>query len=65
MAGLARICKLYGRMEIQGVMWAWDYARDEAVKESELKADRLRWEASERARAELLRRAASSADASL
>jgi hypothetical protein len=57
MAGLARLCKMYGRMEVQGVMWAWDYARDEAVKESELKADRQRWEASERARAELMRAA--------
>ena len=57
MGGLARICKLYGRMEIQGVMYAWDYARDEALPERELKADRVRWEASEKARAELLRAA--------
>ena len=47
MAGLARVCKMYGGMVINGEKWAWDYAKDEAVKESELMADKERWAASE------------------
>ena len=36
MAGLARICKMYGGMEINGTKYVWDYARDEAVPEDEM-----------------------------
>ena len=48
MSGLQRICKMYGRMKIQGVMWFWDYARDIAVLE--LVADKERYTASEKAK---------------
>ena len=36
MAGLARICRMYGGMEINGKKYVWDYARDEAVPEDEM-----------------------------
>lgn len=36
MSGLKRLCKMYGRMKIQGVMYVWDYAQDKAVPESEM-----------------------------
>lgn len=55
MAGLRRICKMYGCMKIQGVMWVWDYAKDEPVLESEMPAGSERWQASERARFELMK----------
>lgn len=35
-------------MEIQGVLWAWDYAKDEAVKKSEQTKEE--WAASEKAK---------------
>jgi hypothetical protein len=38
MAGLRMICKAYGGMTINGVKWIWDYAKDEPVREDELKA---------------------------
>jgi hypothetical protein len=50
MAGLARICKAYGRMRIQGVMWVWDYANDCAVKEDDMPDGSDRWKESERAK---------------
>lgn len=55
MAGLRRICKLYGRMNINGVMWVWDCVAAEPVKESEMPAGSERWLASERKRWELQR----------
>ncbi len=53
MSGLRRLCKLYGAMEIQGVMWVWDYVKDEPVKKSEQTHEE--WMASERKRFELLK----------
>lgn len=50
MAGLARICKMYGSMVINGKKWVWDYAQDKAVPEEELKADKERFAASEKAK---------------
>lgn len=50
MAGLRKICKLYGAMTIQGVRWVWDYANDEPVRESEMKPGSERHRASERAK---------------
>ena len=38
MAGLARICKLYGAMVINGQRFVWDYATDRAVPEHEMTA---------------------------
>ena len=53
--GLARICKLYGRMKATGadgksIMWVWDFVADKAVHESEMPEGSDRWKASERAR---------------
>lgn len=48
--GLQRLCKLYGRMKCGDVMMAWDYANECAVPEAEMKADKERWAASERAK---------------
>ena len=50
MAGLARICKLYGGMTINGVKFVWDYAQDKAVPESEMPIPSERHKASELAR---------------
>lgn len=36
MAGLARILKMHGRMQVNNVMWVWDYAQDKARLESEM-----------------------------
>jgi hypothetical protein len=49
MAGLQRICKLYGAMVIQGKRYVWDYARDIAVLESDMtdeqrnESERTKW----------------------
>ena len=48
--GLERLCKLYGRMKCGDVMMAWDYANDVALPEDELRADKERWNQSERTR---------------
>ena len=48
--GLERICKLYGRMKCGDVMMAWDYANECALPEKELRADKARWAASEKAK---------------
>jgi hypothetical protein len=55
MAGLARICKLYGRMTTRGadgksVIWVWDYAKDEAVHEKDMPEGSDRWKKSEEAK---------------
>ena len=50
MAGLRMIAKAYGGMTINGVKYVWDYAADEAVKESEMPPGGDRWKASERAK---------------
>lgn len=50
MAGLRNICRAYGGMVINGVRWSWDYAADEAVKESEMPPGSERWKLSERAK---------------
>lgn len=51
MSGLARICKMYGRINIQGVQYVWDYVADKAVKASEMPPGSERHRASEKARA--------------
>ena len=54
MAGLAKICKLYGRMttrdETGSVTWVYDYAADKAVHEKDMPEGSERWKASERAK---------------
>ena len=52
MSGLRRLCRMYGAMEIQGVMWVWDYAKEEPVKKSEQTKEE--WAASERRKYELI-----------
>ena len=53
MAGIARICKLYGKMQIGDVMWVWDYHRDIALKEKEMTKEQ--WKASEKAKWSLIK----------
>lgn len=43
---------MYGSMEIQGVMWVWDYVKEEPVKKSEQTKEE--WAASERKKYELI-----------
>jgi hypothetical protein len=56
MAGLARICKMYGSMEVVGeggkkVIWLWDYANDkprlksEMTKEEIMASEKAKWNA--------------------
>jgi hypothetical protein len=55
MAGLRKMCRAFGGMQINGVMWRWDYAADEPVKESEMPMGSERWKASEMRKVELMR----------
>lgn len=53
MGGLAKICKLYGSMEVIGqdgnkVKWLWDYANDKPRLESEMTEEEIK--ASEKAK---------------
>ncbi len=50
MDGLARICGMYGGMEINGKKYVWDYARDEAVPEDEMPNGSERHRESEKAK---------------
>lgn len=50
MGGLRRITKLYGGMVVNGVRWAWDYAADEPVLETQMPVGSDRWKESERIR---------------
>lgn len=36
MAGLQRILKMYGEINVQGVIWVWDYKQDKARLKSEM-----------------------------
>ena len=36
MGGLARICKLYGGMKVNGVEYYWDFVQDKARIRSEM-----------------------------
>lgn len=42
MAGLQRILKMHGRMQVNNVMWVWDYAKDEARLESEMTKEEIK-----------------------
>lgn len=54
MAGLVRILKLYGQMDVSAngktVHWLWDYAKNEPVTSDEMPFGSERHKASERAR---------------
>ncbi len=51
MGGLARICKMYGGMEVSAggktVNHVWDYVADKAVPQEEMPVGSDRWKASE------------------
>jgi hypothetical protein len=49
-AGLRNIARAYGGMVINGVRFVWDYAADEAVRETEMPFGSERHKASERAK---------------
>lgn len=55
LSGLQKICKIYGCIKIQGVMWVWDYTNECAVIESEMPAGSERWKASEKAKYDMLK----------
>ncbi len=55
MGGLARLCKAYGGMKINGESWVWDYVADTAVPEREMPHGSERRKASERKRYAALR----------
>ena len=50
MSGLQKLCKAYGRMQIQGVMYVWDYVEDRAIPKREMtkerfaESEKIRWE---------------------
>ena len=52
MAGLARICKMYGGMTVSDgkhtIKYVWDHVADKAVPETEMPLGSERWRASER-----------------
>ena len=50
LSGLQKLCRLYGRMKCGDTMMAWDYVNNVALPESELRKDKSRWAASERAK---------------
>lgn len=52
MAGLKNILKMYGKTTVNGVVWLYDYANDEAVKESDMPQGSERHKASEKAKYE-------------
>ena len=54
MTGLARICRLYGSIEVKKdgdtVVWEWDYAREKPVLKKEMtkeqfqESEKCKWE---------------------
>jgi hypothetical protein len=36
MSGLAKLCKLYGKIKVGDVLWVWDYAQDMPRIKSEM-----------------------------
>jgi len=42
MAGLRSICKQLGSLEVDGVLWIWDYVNNEPRKKSEMTKDEIR-----------------------
>lgn len=50
MGGLARLCKEFGSIRVNGTLMVWDYVAGKAVPESEMPLGSERYKASERAR---------------
>jgi major membrane immunogen (membrane-anchored lipoprotein) len=47
MGGLAKLCKLYGSVEVSGqdgkkIVWVWDYAQDKPRLKSEMTDEEIR-----------------------
>lgn len=42
MAGLQRVLKQYGTMNVGGVIWVWDYANDRPRIKSEMTAEEIK-----------------------
>lgn len=57
MAGLRRLCKMYGGMVINGTHYSWDYHKDEPVLKSKMPLGSARWRRSENARAQKIKAA--------
>ncbi len=55
LSGLQKICKIYGSIKIQGVLWVWDYANECAVLETEMPMGGERWKVSEKKKYDMLR----------
>jgi len=36
LTGLQKLCKMYGKVNFDGVVWVWDYHTDEPKLESEM-----------------------------
>ena len=54
MAGLARLCKLYGKLQVNDTMWVYDYYNDKPVLEKNFsKEDRKK---SEKAKFEMIKK---------
>jgi hypothetical protein len=41
MGGLARLCRMYGQMNINGVIWIWDYVNEEPRIKSEMTKEEI------------------------
>jgi hypothetical protein len=52
MTGLQKLCKMYGRLKVDDVMWVWDYANDKPRLEKDMTPDEMK--ASEKAKWEAL-----------
>lgn len=50
LSGLEKLCKFYGRMQCGDLLVVWDYARNIAVPESQMRLGTKRWKASEKAK---------------
>jgi len=50
LTGLQRICRQFGSVKLNGVVHVWDYAKECAIPEAEMKADKERLEKSEQAK---------------
>lgn len=57
MAGLKRILKSHGQLQVNHVLYVWDYANNVGVKESEMPTGSDRWKASEKAKWDAVRAA--------
>jgi hypothetical protein len=58
MGGLAKICRMYGGMEVEvdgrNAEWVWDYVNEKPRLKSEMTKDELK--ASEKARFEIIKK---------